>query len=331
MQRTWDLHGLYRKTSLQALAPFTTMARTTPEFVQWAVELPCPLRDIEGWTTPEKTESHLRAIRAARHAQVEGRTLEGICVQPLDERQPASIETVKAFQIAEVFQVFGGEGEVAAHCGHCTANALLDKDPGAMAGCFGWLPVSNRDHPEDDSDLRDLVEAVAGNIKELDHHFPGTSPRWYGLWLKPVLENQPLAVLEQLFSSIAAELPWPRSDLELMLSAVRRCREFQLRLHIDLVPAGNVDGIHWSIDVHCKQCHASWINGQQVCHVCGCDRRPDPVRQRLARGDRPYWHLYRFLGKKKGAEFLQRYRVHMGKDDVQSRKRAGQDRCHETG
>ncbi|MFP6649405.1 MAG: hypothetical protein VB817_08080, partial [Pirellulaceae bacterium] len=189
------------------------MARATPEFVQWAIELPCPLRDIEDWTNPERTESHLRAIRAARSAQLEGRTLEGICVQPLDESRPASIETVKAFQIAEVFQVFGGEREVAAHCGSCTANALSDKDPGAMAGCFGWLPVSNRDHPEDDSDLRDLVEAVAGKIEELDHRFPATSPRWYGLWIKPVLENQQLAALEQLFSSIADGLSWPHPDL----------------------------------------------------------------------------------------------------------------------
>ena len=91
------------------------MARATPEFVQWAIELPCPLRNIEDWTSPERTESLLRAIRDARSAQVERRVLDGICVQRLDRDQPASIETVKAFQINEVFKVFGGEEEVRQH------------------------------------------------------------------------------------------------------------------------------------------------------------------------------------------------------------------------
>jgi len=91
------------------------MAFATPEFVQWAIELPCPLRDIEDWTSPERTESLLRAIRAARSAQIERRVMDGICVEPLELDQTTRIETVKAFQINEVFKVFGGEEEVRQH------------------------------------------------------------------------------------------------------------------------------------------------------------------------------------------------------------------------
>ena len=292
-----------------------TMASATPEFVRWAIELPCPLREIEDWTSPKKTESLLRAIRAARSAQREGRVMDGICVEPLDSDQPVSIETVKAFQLAEVFEVFGGQQEVHKQCRGCAANALADQDAEAVGGCYGWLTTSNRDHPGDKSDLRDLVEAVAG--KELPCCFPVTQPCWYGLWIQPILENQQLAQLEPLLTEVAAHLPQPRHDLELVLSAIRRCQQHQLRFHLELVPAGTTDGIQWSIHSHCTHCHATWIDGQQLCHACGCNRRPAPDRQRLARGDRPYWHLSRFLGTNKGTRFLERYLAEKGMDNVQ--------------
>ena len=305
------------------------MALATPAVVRWAIDRPCPLRDIEDWTSPQRTESLLRAIRAARSAQLEQRVMEGICVAPLNSSQPVQIDQVKAFQQEEVFAVFGGQEQVQEQCGGCQANALADQDAGAMGGCYGWLPTSNRDYPADESDLRDLLEKAGSTVKGLAACLPQTRPCWYGLWIEPVLENQALVALEKLLTAAAAILPRPRPDLELLLAAIRRCRQHQLRLHVDLVPAGSVDGTEWSIHPHCQRCHAGWIENPLACHACGCERRPAPARQRRARGDRPYWHLHRFLGTKKGTEFLQRYLARKGTDDVQPGKRAGQDRSNE--
>ena len=305
------------------------MALATPEFVRWAIELPCPLRDIEDWTSPERTESLLRAIREARSAELEDRMLDGICVEPVDSSRPVLFDQVKAFQQAEVFAVFGGREQVQDQCRGCEANALADQDPGAMGGCYGWLPTSNRDHPDDKSDLRELLEEVAESVQQTPACFPSTDPCWYGLWIKPVLENQDLLVMEQLWTAADAILPGPRPDLELLLAALRHCRQYQLRLHVELVPSGSVEGTEWSIHPHCQRCHASWIESRHACSACGSDRRPAPARRQLARGDRPYWHLHRFLGTKEGTDFLQRYLARKGTDDVQPGKRAGQDRCNE--
>src|SRR5687768_8493377 len=102
----------------------------TPEFLVWALEYSCPIRESMDGSDPERTERQLRAARAVSDARREGRVFEGLCVDPPD-----------GFWIEEALSIYGGLAATERACGNCPANAAAQIAPASLAGCFGIVPL----------------------------------------------------------------------------------------------------------------------------------------------------------------------------------------------
>src|SRR4051812_1220258 len=107
----------------------------TPEFLVWAIERRCPLRQIAGFEDPERAERHLRTLRAYSVAAANGRVFEGICVAADDPPE------LRGFRVEEALTLYGGLEAAAAACRDCPANALNQANPDSLAGCFGMVPI----------------------------------------------------------------------------------------------------------------------------------------------------------------------------------------------
>jgi hypothetical protein len=286
---------------------------STPEFLVWAIERRCELRQIAGFEDPERTERHLRTLRAYSEAAAEGRVVDGICVEPdvcSSRLQPADNPlkrvTTNGFRVEDALSLYGGLSAAAAACRDCAANALQQENPNSLAGCFGMVPL-----PPMESEIHVAVEKAIDRLNlraNVEMNFPRTKPAWYGLWMHSPLDA-PRSLLLQIIlrSAGGGDLDDVRT-INQMILGLSTAYEHALPLHVRLYPPGDVRGVWWNLVPHCQICHAPWPDPQrEQCQVCGYVGRPASPPKRRARGTRPYWPLERMLGKEKAAEFLRRF------------------------
>jgi hypothetical protein len=267
----------------------------TPEFLVWSLERRCELRQIAGFEDPERTERHLRTLRAYGEAEEEGRVFEGICVAPPN-----------GFQVDDALALYGGLSAAGVACRDCPANALRSDNASSLGGCFGMVPL-----PPCESEVHTAVEDAIGRMNlraSVEVNFPETKPAWYGLWMHSPLDAPRALLLKFILRNAGGGNPeYVRAANQLILG-LGIAYEQGLPLHIRLYPRGEVQAVWWNLVPHCQNCQAPWpeTNCDQ-CQVCGYVGRPASPPKRRARGTRPYWPLERMMGKEKAEEFLVRY------------------------
>ena len=270
-------------------------AMSTPEFLVWALERRCPLRQIAGFEDPERTERHLRTLRAYSEAAADGRVLEGICAAPPN-----------GFRVDDALTLYGGLNAAEAACRECPANALLNEIPSSLAGCFGMVPL-----PPDESEVHAAVEEAIARLNlraNVEANFPLTRPAWYGLWMRSPLDVPRSLLLKFILRNAGGSDSVYVQGINQMILGLSAAYEHALPLHVRLYPRGEVRGTWWNLVPHCQACNAPWPEAdREQCTVCGYVGHPASPPKRRARGTRPYWPLERLLGKEKAAEFLVRY------------------------
>jgi hypothetical protein len=267
----------------------------TPEFLVWALEWRCELRQIAGFEDPERTERHLRTLRAYSDAAAEGKVFEGICAAPPN-----------GFRVDDALSLYGGLTAAMDACRDCPANALQKKNPNSLAGCFGMVPLL-----PDESEVHAAVEQAIDRLNlraNVETNFPFTKPVWYGLWMRSPLDAPRALLLKFILRNAGGNDSSYVRAMNQMILGLGAAYEHALPLHVRLYPRGEVQGTWWNLVPHCQSCHAPWPEPQrEQCDVCGYVGHPAAPPKRRARGTRPYWPLERMLGKEKAAEFLLRY------------------------
>jgi hypothetical protein len=243
----------------------------TPEFLCWAIEWRCPLRDLLPENDPEKVERQLRNARAVSEARAEGRVQNDLVVSA-DERL--------GFRVADAMAIYGGEAVVAECCNACPANVKAGRGEQSYAGCYGLLPM-----PEPRAEFVRCIQKSTGD----QGLFPPIQRSWYGWWIHSPLVAKQLAYLASVFRELAsagafAEHP----SLAEFTAALERCVKNGLLMSVQLFPAGEVVGTQWNLRPHCPVCRAPWVKEGGVCAMCGQSRHPASEKKRKARGTRPY-------------------------------------------
>ena len=188
--------------------------------------------------------------------------------------------------------------------------------------------------PVDDETVEDplgvgLARNVEMVLQELDSEkseffetsFPQTQPRWFGLWIQPVISGERAQFLSQV---IQRAMQLPGGEVEFgsaapisgcgpndLSAALETCQENQLALHVRLVPGGHSDGLKWRLRTHCPNCKASLESEFEQpfqCSVCEESGILNRVAPRKVLGTRPYLNLSRLKGIEATREFLKRYR-----------------------
>lgn len=267
----------------------------TPEFLVWSLEHRCSLRQIAGFEDPERTERHLRTLRAYSEGAAEGRVFEGICAAPPD-----------GFQVADALSLYGGLSAAEAACRDCSANALRKENPQSLGGCFGMVGL-----PPDETEVHAAVDAAIDRLNmraNVAANFAVTKPAWYGLWMRSPLDAPRALLLKFILRNAGGKDPSYAQAMNQMILGLSAAYEHNLPLHVRLYPRGEVHGVWWNLIHYCQNCHAPWPKVErEECQVCGYVGRPASPPKRRARGTRPYWPLERMMGKEKAEEFLVRY------------------------
>lgn len=267
----------------------------TPEFLVWSLERRCELRQIAGFEDPERTERHLRTLRAYSDAAAEERVFEGVCVEPPN-----------GFQVDDALALYGGLSAVEVVCRDCPANVLRRYNASSLGGCFGMVPL-----PLDERDIHTAVEESIERQNwraDVASNFTPTDPAWYGLWMQSPMHAPQALLLKSILRNAKSDNFEYASAMNQMLLGLKAACEHALPFYVRLYPRGEVQGTWWHLVPHCQQCHAPWPESQREhCQVCGYVGRPASPPKRRARGTRPYWPLERMMGKEKAEEFLERY------------------------
>ncbi len=306
----------------------------TPQFVRWAIDQPCPLRETDVDNLPDRTFQQLRCLREFSRGLIENRVFENICVHPASSSEDTT--QARGFNADDVLDAVGDAASVQRCCQSCPANALSDSHPGTWAGCYGWLPATsgfsfdsflrngvNLNRLDEQLAYRpgrfDFVAILENVIQNLDLSrtrsvFTTTTPRWYGLWQNMILNCEQLNLLYEILESGTTQClnegahPDEIADLILLRNALKRCIEHRLKFHVELIPPGISDGRTWTLAAHCPDCKFEMPPvGRQNCTACG--RTGNPVGQRKSKvlGLRPYVNLVGVLGKQMTAEFMRRF------------------------
>ncbi len=292
-------------------SPIATMQ--TPEFLVWALERRCPLRQIAGFEDPERTERHLRTLRAYSDAAAEGRVFEGFCVEPdvcSNRLQPADNPlmrvTTNGFRVDDALPLYGGQLAAETACLGCPANAMRKENSNSLAGCFGMVPL-----PPNETEVHAAVEEAIDRLNlraNVETNFPLTKPAWYGLWMRSPLDAPRALLLKFILRNAGGSDPDYLRAMNQMILGLSAAYEHALPLHVRHYPRGEVRGTWWNLVPHCQACNSPWPDAQrEQCQVCGYGGHPASPPKRRARGTRPYWPLERMLGKEKAAEFFLRY------------------------
>ncbi len=267
----------------------------TPEFLVWAIEYSCTIRGLVDGSDPERTERQLRAARAVSDARRERRVFEGFCIEPPN-----------GFRIADGLAVYGGAEAVERACGCCPANALAEIEPGALAGCYGIVPVPLDPSPFFESIERGIERAYPDANRS--DSWVVTMPGWYGLWIGSPLRAEQLLARYRVLELSAIDDEVTRDGIRQLMAGLNAASSADCRVHVALYPRGHVDGTQWRLVRHCPRCKAAWGEvDSRHCGVCGYEGQPAADIQRKARGLRPYFPLNRILGNESAAEFLVRY------------------------
>ena len=305
----------------------------TPAFLRWAINLPCPLREIESDNLPSSTFRQLRSLSEWSTASREGRVMDGVAFHPDTRKEGALL----GFPVDEIADAFGGTDFVQSSCGGCPANSL--KDVEGCAGCFGIVKIV------DQAEIVQQVErAVSARelYSQLRQVFPlgaesefeaesesRSSPAalWYGLWINRVITPAAAGVLLPLVENLRNR----SAEWESFCISVQQCYAHNLELHVELYPRGVSDGRHWRLDPHCANCKALWNDetlwndegdgrrGNQAgkaCQVCGKQWVERAEKKRKVLGIRPYMRLEHIFGNEKCEALRERYLARAQSDSV---------------
>lgn len=243
----------------------------TPEFLCWAIERACPLRELLPENQPEKVERQLRAARCAADAIAAGRVQDDLAV---------SADGTMSFQVSAALAIYGGEAALAASCSGCLANPLAGRQTPSYAGCYGLCPL-----PEPREAFLNRTQKFGRN----NQLFAATQYLWFGWWLKSPLSAEQLDYLAVAFRTLTSEATYATNrPLQELAAALQLCVTNQLTLSVQLYPAGQIDGVWWNLVPHCGICHAPWEQDSTRCTMCGQSRHPASPKKRRVRGDRPY-------------------------------------------
>ena len=263
----------------------------TPEFLCWAIEKSCPLRNCNDWQLPERTERELRSLRAASDALHTGRVFEGVALQG---HTAADKELPLGFPVEEVLSAYGGSAAITSACGNCLANAVPADNKNRWAGCFGMLDLGIE--PADAHQECEQAIDQLNRRQELKELFLATSPSWYGLWERSPLLPRQIAFLAELIVEMSKHSARKHPGLNQLSSALLAGHRSQLPMHVQLTPVGRVENDRWIMPVHCPECRAALQTfTRQHCPTCGRQGFPQPEKKRHLRGQRPYIPLSRFL------------------------------------
>lgn len=306
----------------------------TPQFVRWAMEHTCPLRETDVDNLPDSTFRQLRGLRELSIGLIEKRVFENICVHPASTGQDAM--NARGFKAGEVLDVHGDSSDVENCCRSCSANAVSDLHPGIWAGCYGWFPATNdfcvesnlRDGQKMNESKEDLAHQpnridYVGLIDDVIKHvsaeraaqlFDVTTPRWYGIWKNRIMTQEQVDYLLGVFESATTNCldmgadPVELADLVQLRDALKRSSDHRLRLHVDLVPPGVSDGQTWTLSAYCPDCKFALSEiGRQRCPSCGRIGSPHGQRKSKVLGLRPYVNLEGVMGRHSTVEFMQRF------------------------
>ena len=278
----------------------------TPEFLIWALEFSCPIRGFQDGSDAERTERQLRAARAVSDALGEDRVFEGFCVDPPD-----------GFRIDSALEIYGGLSAIQQACRDCPANALAQRVPGKVAGCYGVVPLPDDPRPVHSAVERGIEKACPRT--DWSTLCVETTPRWYGLWIESPIEAERLLVRYRVLAAATIDDRTCQSAIAELLVALNTAFDAGCRLHVQLFPRGRVEGPWWRLAPHCPRCKAPWGEaGARRCQTCALEGNQAPERKRRARGRRPYYPLSRLLGEQEAAEFLVRYQVYRARQAPQA-------------
>ena len=306
----------------------TTAPTPTPEFLIWAIELRCPLRDIEGFEQPERTDRQLRAVRAISDARHEGREIEGLCLatSPRELAIPAhaafGVEAAttpstaaslpQAFRTSDAVQLFGDAETIEASCRNCPANADEHANPRSWAGCYGIAPL-----PEDATAFHATMEGAIDptSRRELGEQKLLTTPVWYGFWLRPRIDRDLAGLLLPILVRAATQFDGTAevthtSALQALARGLAVTATTGLPMNVSLYPRGSVTGRWWNLEPSCPNCKATLAEPATHCNVCNWTGRQGTPPKRRSRGTRPYRPLREIVGESEALSLLTRYQEH---------------------
>ena len=278
---------------LQTVKRSVAIVGPTPSFVRWAIRHECPLRQIDDENLADSTFRQLRGLRELSVARNEARIIEGVCFH---REQTQDAETVLGFFADEISDFYGGVENVSSCCGACPANAVqlateVEQVQQVWGGCYGWFPSQ--------SDGHDFVREFE-NVSEENIPF-----NWYQVWQTSVWQSDELQRLQKILEQIPATIE--NVALAELSAAVTACVAHKFSLVTELVPGGNSDGLHWTINSHCPDCKFEMSETQKDCPACKRNGVPNRMVKRKVLGLRPYVKLSRLMGDDATSELLARY------------------------
>ena len=256
----------------------------TPEFIRWAIERPCLLRDHENWQDPEPTERQLRVLHEYSQALTSGRVVDGVCLHSDVLNGNTAQQSPMGFLEDEISDAYGGYELIRSACCDCPANVHKHVAPRSLAGCFGSFEsasISLR------FDRAEIDRALLASIRQA---FPRTTPIWYGLWIDSPLQVHQCELLIQLFEQSQFD-----KTVQLFVQALRVSVDLSLPIHVTPVSSGRIEGKSWTISAHCSRCKHEMPIDARHCSSCGRTGGPVAPRCRNVRGSRPYRPLEEFL------------------------------------
>jgi hypothetical protein len=306
----------------------TNAPTPTPEFLIWAIELRCRLRDIEGLEQPERTDRQLRAVRAVSDARHAGRQFEGLCIARTaaelaipshaavgveQATAPSTADTLpQAFRLADALSLFGEESAIESACRGCPANSTESRDAESWAGCYGIVPL-----PQDSAAFHAAMNAAVQQLSLPAQSAYGflhrTLPAWYGLWLGGPLTSARSEWLRTVVER-AMQLALQRDStvdtaaLEALALGLAAAATAKLPMHVALYPRGAVSGRWWTLEPSCPRCRATLVQPAERCPVCGWTGKQGTPPKRRSRGTRPYRPLRELGDAQQLAGLLLRYR-----------------------
>lgn len=315
----------------------------TPAFIRWAILKDCSLRDVEVEDLPDATFRQLRSIAELSVASRQHRIFENVCVAAdADSQRP---EEARGFPVAEILDMYGSADRLEQVCGECEANCWptqfvgLSKHPGdhagefstrplhRLAGCFGMLATdlnwsfdpshaaSGQTGSREDAggDLIAMTQRAAADQPDLlGTEFPDAVHPFYRLWQTPVWSPQQAGSAGQLFAAIDSPSRG-HDEIKKLIVACEQCSRHDLTLHVELVPSGYSDGLHWRRAPCCSRCrfvHDPPRRPNAPCRGCGGRDSDLYVGKSKVLGRRPYLLLEKIFGRESTAAFLRRYQQH---------------------
>ena len=294
----------------------------TRQVVRWSLERQCPFRRGTDCFRPANTITQLTKLQVWASASQFGGIHDGICVTGW---KIVHDKTGKRHRVPDhghaVDDHLNRSGDielVEQTCAGCEANV----DPKLLSevtGCYGTLNIQP-DAPDLDEQLWHVIQQ-----RDLEDRFqaafPVTHPLWYGLWMHSPLKRLQAEVLYELLNAGYGREHLADDSIGTFLRALKSAIQWELPLHVELVPLGHFDlGCH-TIFPHCPRCKATArlalgedfdLHASQECQVCGQGFVPNGHRSSRRNLNRDSDALRANLGEERYEQFVRAYLTKQG-------------------